>query len=229
MVVATGPDGALTAAELGFQGVFNLCAVSPKPSGCPGGDSTDVPTWDPESATLTGNGTDTGGASAWFTPTVPVTSLTFTLSRITGFPAVNLWVSVDSASVSGTVTTDGCAGPEDATVLLQFEDGTPVLGDDGQPITTIPESNGSWSFPVVVASGFLVAVMAPAACQVEGLTALAAPVDDGPVKRLDFELVSLPTPPDPPVPDPSPDSGAGPSTTDPKPARAVTIEPHYAG
>lgn len=62
-VSATDISGTtVTAAQLGWQGAFNYCAVSPKPSGCPAGESTDVPTWDPSTATLTGNVLDTGGA-----------------------------------------------------------------------------------------------------------------------------------------------------------------------
>lgn len=42
------PGNALSAADLGFAGVFNYCAVSPKPSSCSGpGPFTDVPTWHP--------------------------------------------------------------------------------------------------------------------------------------------------------------------------------------
>ena len=71
-VEISGTDTAghpLTAADLGFAGVFNYCAVSPKPGGCTGpGPFTDVPTWHPGSARLVGNGPDTFGASGWFVP-----------------------------------------------------------------------------------------------------------------------------------------------------------------
>ena len=52
-----------------YESSFNYCNVSPKPSGCPTGTHTDVPTWNPATQTLTGNGSDTSGAAAWFVPT----------------------------------------------------------------------------------------------------------------------------------------------------------------
>src|SRR5690606_28044800 len=61
----TASGAALTAAGLGFQGGFNYCAdgVAGKPS-CTGA-ADDVPTWDPDALTLTGNAAalDTSGAA----------------------------------------------------------------------------------------------------------------------------------------------------------------------
>lgn len=74
-VSAVGVDGEpLDVAQLGFQGVFNLCATAPRPSGLCSADPTDVPAWLPGTATLRGNAAaaNTSGASGWFRPTVPV-------------------------------------------------------------------------------------------------------------------------------------------------------------
>ncbi len=56
----TGEDGDLIPpAELGFQGSFNYCTGDPLPPVCDGRSSSDVPTWDPATGILTGNGSDT--------------------------------------------------------------------------------------------------------------------------------------------------------------------------
>lgn len=75
-VTATAPDGSQVAASsLGFAGVFNYCDAAPRSAACSGLNSAfDVPTWDPATATLTGNpgAIDTVGAAGWFRPTVPL-------------------------------------------------------------------------------------------------------------------------------------------------------------
>jgi hypothetical protein len=94
-ISATGANGALlTAAQLGWQGAFNFCESSPKPPACSGpGPFTDKPTWNPATATLTGNVNDTDGASGWFMPTVPVKSLTILFSVQSGIPVAQLWMA----------------------------------------------------------------------------------------------------------------------------------------
>ncbi len=81
--------GTALASALGFQGTFNYCAGAPKPSTC-SGSATDVPTWDPATATLIGSGTDTSGAAGWFQPTVALGSLTFTFTAQLGIPIYQL-------------------------------------------------------------------------------------------------------------------------------------------
>ena len=81
-----------------YQSSFNYCNVSPKPSGCPAGSHTDQPVWNPVTQTLTGNGSDTSGAAAWFMPSASIKTLTFTFSRITGIPVYQTWFAVDEAS-----------------------------------------------------------------------------------------------------------------------------------
>lgn len=93
-ITATDPTSAtVPAAELGFAGVFNYCAATPRPGSCTGGGPfTDVPTWDPTTATLTGNGPDTPGAAGWFQPTTALATLTFTLTALNGTPIFQLWL-----------------------------------------------------------------------------------------------------------------------------------------
>ena len=66
-ITATSPEGAAVAiADLGYEGVFNYCRT-PVPSSCTGATpGTDVPSWNPATGVLTGNGPDTTGASGCF-------------------------------------------------------------------------------------------------------------------------------------------------------------------
>jgi hypothetical protein len=56
---------------------------------------TDMPTWDPKTETLMGSGVDTQGASAWFTPSGDVKSITLTQKKLSGFPQYALWIATD--------------------------------------------------------------------------------------------------------------------------------------
>ncbi|MET1005929.1 MAG: hypothetical protein ABWX96_10285, partial [Propionibacteriaceae bacterium] len=100
-ITATGPGGQTVApADLGFRSVFNYCT----PGVCTA--NPDVPTWNPATGVLVGNtaALDTNGASAWFEPTVPLTSLTFTFAQRAGFPVYQTWFSALEYDITGTVT-----------------------------------------------------------------------------------------------------------------------------
>ena len=92
---ATDASGnAIAVSGLGYQGNFNYCAVSPKPSTCTGaGPFTDVPTWNAGTATLAGNGADTSGASGWFMRFRPHPRFLFRAQR----PFLFLTLSLPSA------------------------------------------------------------------------------------------------------------------------------------
>ncbi|MBD8080049.1 MSCRAMM family protein [Cellulosimicrobium arenosum] len=146
VVIARDETGQLlTGAELGWQGGFNYCAVTPRPA-CTG-SATDVAGWDPVTGRVTGNtaGMDTSGSSGWFRPTVPVTSLTVYYSRRTGLPVYQTWFASLARDVSGVVD-------------LVAADGTPIgvvpgatltlLGPDRAALaTTTSAVDGSYSFP----------------------------------------------------------------------------------
>ena len=158
-VAAVGADGAaLTADELGFQGGFNYCApgVVGKPS-CTG-DAADVPSWDPATLTLTGNATaaDTSGASAWFEPSVPISSLTFVFTRRAGLPVYQTWFASLARDITGTVTDAG-TGPVDGVALNLIDaDGT-IVG------TTTTTGGGLYGFPGFFATdGYTVEAVLPA-------------------------------------------------------------------
>ncbi|HVK36606.1 MAG TPA: carboxypeptidase regulatory-like domain-containing protein [Microlunatus sp.] len=100
-ITATGPGGRTVAlSELGFRSVFNYCT----PPVCTA--NTDVPTWDETTGVLRGNARalDTNGASAWFEPSVSLTSLTFTFAQRAGFPIYQTWFSALEYNLTGTVT-----------------------------------------------------------------------------------------------------------------------------
>jgi hypothetical protein len=134
-ITAKEPDGAsLTADELGWQGAFNYCLGSPKPSACTKGTTSDKPTWDPATSTLIGSGTDTDGASGWFSPTKPVKELTIVFSVQTGIPIGQLWIAAKWQRLPIT------SGPLPITEVVEREDppGVPdnisvVITDPGTP------------------------------------------------------------------------------------------------
>ena len=157
-VRAIGPDGvALTAAELGVHAGFNYCApgVVGKPS-CTG-SATDVPTWNPATMTLTGNAaaSDTSGAAAWFEPTAPISSLSFSYAQRSGFPVYQTWFASLARDITGAVTDTGAPVPG-ATLTLTDATGAVVA-------TTTSLANGSYAFPGFVATGgYTVSITPPA-------------------------------------------------------------------
>ncbi|WP_431278730.1 MSCRAMM family protein [Leifsonia poae] len=157
-VQATGPDGVpLTAAQLGFRGGFNYCApgVVGKPS-CTG-SATDVPTWNPATSTLTGNATatDTSGASGWFEPSAPITSLTFVFTQRAGLPVYQTWFASLARDITGTVS-DLVGGPLDGVALTLTDRNRRVIG------TTTTAGGGLYSFPGFLATdGYTVSITPP--------------------------------------------------------------------
>jgi uncharacterized repeat protein (TIGR01451 family) len=112
-IIAEGPDGKeLTAAELGWQGAFNYCQNSPKPSACTRPPFTDVPAWDPATLTLRGHTADTDGASGWFMPAKPVKSLTIVFNVLSGIPIGQLWIAAKWNEEKPNVIIDIHASPQ---------------------------------------------------------------------------------------------------------------------
>lgn len=160
--------GAATPAQLGFQPAagttdrgYNSCSAAvtggwsctPDPDGTTG---QDVPTWNATSGTLTGNAgaTDTAGATAWFTPTVPLETLTITYQQRSGFPVYQTWFASRTAAIAGTATLDG----------------TPLLGSTvtvtaprGTTYTTTTDADGNYAFPdLPQINGYTVEITPPA-------------------------------------------------------------------
>lgn len=134
-VTATRADGsAASATDLGFADRFNYA---------PGG--TDLPTWDPATTTLRGSGTDTDGAAGWFRPAVPLKTLTFRFSVITGFPTFQTWFASRSQDVTGHVTATGACDVTTTTVRLLDASGA-VLA------SAHPATDGTYTFAKVAAT-----------------------------------------------------------------------------
>lgn len=150
LITATAPDGSeVPAVGLGFRGVFNYC------SGCA---EQDLPSWNPSTQVLSGNAAavDTVGASAWFEPTVPLETLTFTFRQRAGFPIYQTWFASLARDITGTVTDQGAAGVAAVPVELRDEYGD-VIG------TTTTDSAGGYSFAGIVATDGYTVSVSPAA------------------------------------------------------------------
>lgn len=137
--------GAATAEQLGWVSSYNSCsaAVAGGPSCTADPDGTtgqDLPSWDPATRTLTGNtgAVDTAGATAWFTPTVSLTSLTITYQQRSGFPVYQTWFANRTAAITGTATLDGAPVP--GTIVR-------VTAPRGTVYTTTTDADGTYAFP----------------------------------------------------------------------------------
>jgi hypothetical protein len=84
---------AVTAAELGYQSSFNYAS------------GADLPTWIAGTSTLVGNVADTSGASGWFSPIVPLETLTFTSTTLSGSPDYQVWMAALIPDPEPTTTT----------------------------------------------------------------------------------------------------------------------------
>lgn len=140
---------------LGFQGAYNYCDRAGGPS-CDTSKAHDLPTWDPATATLTGNATatDTEGASGWFSPSVPLETLTITYQWRSGFPVYQTWFATKTFAASGAVRVNGAAYGG-AKLTIRDASGTAVA-------TTTTAGDGTWSVPGLVStSGYTVSVATP--------------------------------------------------------------------
>ena len=164
-IVATGPGGTLTSAQLGAQTTVdaNYCfGASPKPTTCGTTPTNDVPTWCPAGSadpvcvgrpadSLVGSGTDTSGAYGWFTPTVPVSSLQLTFDSQLGLPSFQLWlVALSQAStVTGEVSLGGTGDdpiPAGTSLALLDDAGVPVTDILDEPVFIPLPPTGDFSF-----------------------------------------------------------------------------------
>ncbi|MET0911487.1 MAG: carboxypeptidase-like regulatory domain-containing protein, partial [Ilumatobacteraceae bacterium] len=153
-VAAVGPAGPLTSTQLGFRGVFNACTgASPRPAGCPTVVPTDVPRWDAVTATLRGTGVDTSGASGWFTPTVPITSMTVTYTAGSADTGFQMWVAADTSDISGTVRLGtGGPAPSGSVVMLRTSDDTEIA-------RTRTASDGTYRFAAVPSTIYAIEIV----------------------------------------------------------------------
>ncbi|MEY3511678.1 MAG: hypothetical protein RL486_343 [Actinomycetota bacterium] len=100
-ISATTTGGvAVTAAELGYQSSFNYAG------------GADLPTWNAGTSTLIGNTADTSGASGWFSPTVPLETLTFASTTLSGSPNYQVWMAALITVPDPTTTSTTIASTE---------------------------------------------------------------------------------------------------------------------
>ncbi|WFR66163.1 carboxypeptidase-like regulatory domain-containing protein [Curtobacterium flaccumfaciens] len=169
--------GAATAADLGYQGSYNSCSsvaaggwsCPADPGGVPAGQ--DTPTWDAATRTLTGNAAsnDTSGATAWFSPTVSLTSLTISYQQRSGFPVYQTWFANRTAAITGTATLDGTPIP--GTVVT-------VTAPGGEVFTTTTGSSGEYTFPELTQqAGYTVTITPPPGAQTDPATPATQTVD----------------------------------------------------
>jgi hypothetical protein len=183
-VIAKGPDGStLTAAELGFQGTFNYCSASSAGGPSCSKDGTDEPTWNASTQTLVGNdaAADTDGASGWFEPTVPVSSLTFVFTRRAGFPVFQTWFASLGCDITGTVTDSGA--PSSGTTVN-------IIDSSGSVVDSVATgADGSYSFPDYMLGGdYTVEVIAPDGKIVDGDLRQQVDLSACPAAAIDFQL-----------------------------------------
>ena len=226
-VHALGADGApLSPAQLGWQGAFNYCQGTPKPSTCVGpGPFNDMPVWEPGSSTLVGSGTDTSGASGWFQPTVPVSSVTLTFSVQTGIPIYQLWTSALSADISGRVGSACGTPPSGAVLTLLRPDGSTVRDPDGDPVTAVTGADGGYTFTGVAAGAYRVSLDAPAGYSPAKPVAAADTTGARDDTGVDFQLgcTTIDEPDNPPIV--TPDDGPVTIVTPPGPGPSRNSHP----
>jgi hypothetical protein len=145
IVTASGPDGPVSGAELGFVSAFDLTAPEV------------IAVWDPATGELSApTGDDTAGSTAWFRPTVALTSLTVTTVRRQGSPTAYLWLAAQTAALAGILTDARSGDPEPvpgAVVDITGPDGASLPGAGGVPLEAITDESGAFEvdiFPVPV-------------------------------------------------------------------------------
>ncbi len=149
--------------DLGHKSNFNYCNYSSGlPTSCGGAQATVTPNWDNSTGRLEApSSVDTNGASAWFEPTVSLSSLTVKSISRSGFPVYQTWFAALSRDITGTIT--GAAGCSNVDLEV-------VLRDSNNEIiaTTTSDANGSWAFSSIATyEDWKVSVNAPEGCRVD--------------------------------------------------------------
>ncbi|WP_157987994.1 carboxypeptidase regulatory-like domain-containing protein [Jiangella endophytica] len=190
VVTATDADGEpVSGADLGFEGVFNYCDASPRPSnvcssGPPAGETGfDLPASSvgASDVTLTGNGPDTGGATGWFRPTVALSSLTVEFEWRTGFPVYHTWFATQLRAVAGTVTLDATT-PQAGVELT-------LTGPSGEVIaTTTTGDDGTYEFAGIAPGEYDVTITVPDGLTVVGPQEQPADTVAEDATGVDFDL-----------------------------------------
>ena len=227
-IAATDASNAVVpVAGLGWQSAFNYCATSPRPSSCTGpGPFTDLPSWNPATATVIGSGTDTSGAAGWFEPTVALKSITVTFALQLGVPLFQLRLATLSVPLTGQV---GGVTPELAALGIQLDllhsDGTPVVDPVGAAVTATADDAGAFEFPSVVDGSYLLDIKSPPSLTSTGNPVAAVTVDvstgAAAVAPGTFAVVPRAEPTPTPTPTPTPMTTTTTTTTATEPLAAT--------
>lgn len=198
VVTGTDADGnALTGPGLGLVSTFSACDASPRASACSGltapyavptatTGATSVTLADPLCPTV-GERCDTTGAAGWFSPTVPVRSLTVTSTWKQGFPTYQLWLASAEQAVSGSVTAPCTSDRDGVRVEALRPDGSVAASD-----TT--GTDGAWSLGGLLGTGdWRLRVVPPAGAAVDGAATTALDLSGGDVTGRTTALRSLRT------------------------------------
>jgi hypothetical protein len=189
-ISGTGPDGTpVPPAGLGFRGVFNYCTADmiPRPE-CPPAknDGSALPSWDAVSGTLLGDSEadDTAGASAWFEPTAPLSSLTLRYAQRSGNPVYQTWFSALAYNISGTVSAP--AGQRSGITVRLFDPSGEMVSQ------TQTAADGSYIFPgQATYNGYRAEVLRPNGLASDGPLARLVDLSSGDQTGVDFTLRAM--------------------------------------
>jgi|688.fasta_scaffold167885_3 LPXTG-motif cell wall-anchored protein len=142
-ISATTTGGvAVTAAELGYTDSFNYAS------------GADLPTWNAGTSTLIGNVADTSGASGWFSPTVPLVTITFTSTTLSGSPDYQVWMAalipVPATTTTTTTTTTPATTPST---------NTPISIDPTLPASRLPATGDDLNFAFIALSVLIIGLI----------------------------------------------------------------------
>jgi LPXTG-motif cell wall-anchored protein len=139
-ISATTTGGvAVTAAELGYTDSFNYAS------------GADVPTWNAGTSSLIGNVAETSGASGWFSPTVPLVTITFTSTTLSGSPDYRVWMAALIPVPVTTTTTTTIA----TTTTTPTTTTAPISINDTPSVSNLPATGSDFNF-AYVAVGVLI-------------------------------------------------------------------------
>lgn len=133
---------------------------------------TDAPTWSSARSTLVGNVNDTNGASAWFSPTSAVKSMTLTSTRLSGIPSYQIWIATDQPSAAPSAAASSStpsSTPSASTTSDSSSTATPSASESATPSASSSTSptfapdctskdtalvNGSFELPAIPAKSY---------------------------------------------------------------------------
>jgi len=153
-ISATTTGGiAVTGAELGFKDSFSYVS------------GADVPTWNVGTSTLVGNVADTSGASGWFSPTVPLQTITFTSVTLSGSPEYQVWmaalipVPVPTTTTTTTPATTTTATTTTTTTTATTSSTTTTLAFASTPNQNLDEFPATGKNSVIAWYGVLALIV----------------------------------------------------------------------